>query len=84
MFEKNYTKKATLRSKTYYFCPFHFVSLQNITYDTFVYDNNILEEFSLYKYVGIYMQPKLDWNYIIEKGINGGWKDHKGIENHYK
>ena len=50
------------------------VKSNQITYDNFVYDNNILDEVPLYKYLGIDVHHKLDWNYNIEKRINGGWK----------
>ena len=42
------------------------------TYTNFVYDNSNLEEVSSYKYLGIDMHQKLNWNYSIEKMINGG------------
>ena len=38
----------------------------------FVYDNRNLEEVSSYKYLGIDIHHKLNWNYSIEKTINGG------------
>ena len=44
------------------------------TYANFVYDNSNLEEVSSYKYLVIYINHKLNWNYSIEKRINGGWK----------
>ena len=37
-----------------------------------------------YKYIGIDIHRKLDWNYSIEKMINGGWKAYFGLENNYK
>jgi hypothetical protein len=55
-----------------------------ITYDNFVYDNNILEEVPSYKYLGIDIHHKLNWNYSIEKMINGGWKAYYGLENNCK
>ena len=42
------------------------------TYTNFVYDNNNLEEVSSYKYLGIDIHHNLNWNYSIEKRINGG------------
>jgi hypothetical protein len=54
------------------------IKSKRITYDTFVYDNNILEEVPSYKYIGIYIHHKLNWNYNIEKKINGGWKTYMG------
>jgi hypothetical protein len=50
------------------------IKSNKITYDNFVYDNNILEEVPSYKYLGIDIHHKLNWNYNIEKRINGGWK----------
>ena len=53
------------------------------TYANFVYDNINLEE-SSYKYLGIDIHHKLNWNYSIEKRINGGWKAYFGLENNCK
>jgi hypothetical protein len=47
---------------------------QKITYDTFVYEKNNLEEVHSYKYFGIDIHHNINWNYNIEKRINGGWK----------
>jgi hypothetical protein len=55
-----------------------------IPYDTFVYDNNSLEEVTSYKYLGIDIHHKLNWNYSIEKRIIGGWKAYYGVENNCK
>jgi hypothetical protein len=60
------------------------IKSKRITYDTFVYDNNNLEEVPSYKYIGIYIHHKLNWNYNIEKKINGGWKTYYGLENNCK
>jgi hypothetical protein len=60
------------------------IKSNKITYDNFVYDNNILEEVYSYKYLGIYIHHKLNWNYSIEKRINGGWKAYYGFENNCK
>jgi hypothetical protein len=60
------------------------IKSNKITYDTFVYDNNILEEEPLYKYHGINICHKLNWNYNIEKMINGGCKAYYGVENNCK
>ena len=54
------------------------------TYTNFVYDNSNLEEVSSYKYLGIDILHKLNWNYSIEKRINGGWKAYFGPENNCK
>jgi hypothetical protein len=54
------------------------------TYDTFIYDNNNLEEVTSYKYLGINIHHKLNWNYSIEKMIIGGWKAYYGLENNCK
>ena len=42
------------------------------TYANFMYDNNNLEEVYSYKYLGIDIHHKLNWNYSIEKRTNGG------------
>ena len=55
------------------------------TYANFVYDNSsLMEEVSSYKYLGIDIHHKLNWNFSIEKRINGGWKDYFGLENNRK
>ena len=54
------------------------------TYANFVYDNNNLEEVSSYKYLGIDIHHKINWNYSIEKRINGGWKAYFDLENNCK
>jgi hypothetical protein len=54
------------------------------TYDTFVYDNNNLEEVTSYKYLGIDIHHKINSNYCIEKRVIGGWKDYYGLENNCK
>jgi hypothetical protein len=54
------------------------------TYDTFVYDNKNLEEVTSYKYIGIDIHHKLNWNYSIEKRIFGRWKACYGLENNCK
>ena len=51
------------------------------THANFVYDNSNLEKVSSYKYLGIDIHHKLNWNYSIEKRINGGWKAYSGLEN---
>ena len=60
------------------------VKSNKITYDTFVYDNNNLEEVSSYKYLGMDIHHKLKSNYSIEKRIIGGWKAYYGLENNCK
>jgi hypothetical protein len=60
------------------------IKSNKITYDTFVYDNNNLEELTSYKYLGIDTRHKLNWNYSIEKRIIGGWKAYYGLENNCK
>jgi hypothetical protein len=60
------------------------IKSKRITYDNFVYDNNSLEEVPSCKYLGIDIHHKLNWNYTIEKRINGGWKHYYGLENNYK
>ena len=54
------------------------------TYTNFVYDNSNLEEVSSYKYLGIDIHHKINWNYSIEERINGGWKTDFGLENNCK
>jgi hypothetical protein len=56
------------------------IKSNNITYDTFAYDNNNLDEVNSYKYIGIDIHHKLNWNYSIEKRIIGGLKDYYGLE----
>jgi hypothetical protein len=63
---------------------FMIIKSNKITHDTFEYDNNNLEEVTSYKYLGIDIHHKLNWNYSIEKRINGGWKTYYGLENNYK
>jgi hypothetical protein len=38
------------------------VKSNKMNYDTFVYDNNNLEEVNSYKYLGINIHHKLNWN----------------------
>ena len=45
----------------------------------FIYDNRNLEEVTSYKYLGTDIHHKLNWNYNIEKSINGGWKACFGL-----
>jgi hypothetical protein len=59
------------------------IKSKKITYTNVVYDNNNLVEVNSYKYLGIYLHHKLNWNYSIEKRINGEWKAYFGIENKY-
>jgi hypothetical protein len=60
------------------------IKSKRITYDIFVYEKNSLEEVPSYKYLGIDIHHKLNWNYSIEKRINGGWKYYYGLENNCK
>jgi hypothetical protein len=60
------------------------IKSNNIPYDIFVYDNNNLEEVTSYKYLGIDIHHKLNWNYSIEKRIIGGWKTYYGIQKYCK
>jgi hypothetical protein len=60
------------------------IKSNSIPYDTFVYDNNNLEEVFSYKYFGIDTHHKLNWNYTIENRIIGGWKAYYGLENNCK
>jgi len=54
------------------------------TYANFMYGNSNLEEVPYYRYLGIDIHHKLNWNYSIEKRINGGWKAYFGLENNCK
>ena len=54
------------------------------TYANFIYDNINIEEVNSYKYLRIYILHKLNWNYSIEKMINGVWKAYFGLENNCK
>jgi hypothetical protein len=60
------------------------IKSNNITYNNCVYDNNILEEVPSYKYLGIHIHHKFNWNYSIDKSINGGWKAYYVLENNCK
>ena len=48
------------------------IKSNNIPYDTFIYDNNNLEEVTSYNNLVIHIHHKLNWNYSIEKKIIGG------------
>ena len=54
------------------------------TYANLIYGNRNLEEVTSCKYLGIDIHHKLNWNYSIEKRINGGWKSYFGLENNCK
>jgi hypothetical protein len=43
-----------------------------------------LEEVPSYKYLTIDIHPKPNWNYSIDKRINGGWKYYYGLGNKCK
>jgi hypothetical protein len=58
------------------------IKYNNITYDTFIYDNKNLEEAT--SCLGINIHHKLNWNYSIKKQIIGGWKSYHGLENNFK
>ena len=49
------------------------------TYDTCIHENNYLEEFSSYNFILIDIHHKFNWNYNIEKRINGGQKHYCGL-----
>jgi len=57
------------------------IKSKKITLDTFIYENNSLEEVPSYKYIGIYIHHKFNWNYSVNKIINGGLKAYYGLEN---
>jgi len=46
------------------------IKSNNITYNTFIYEKNNLEEVLSYNYLKINIHHKLNWNYNIEKMIN--------------
>ena len=50
------------------------IKFKKVTYANFVYDNRNLEDVSSYKYLGIDIHHKLNWNYNIEKGLVEGGK----------
>ena len=50
------------------------IKSKNDTYANFMYENSNLEEVSFYKYLVIDIHHKLNWNYNIQKSINGGGK----------
>jgi hypothetical protein len=60
------------------------IKSKNITYNTFVCDNKSLEEVPSYKYLGINIYHKLNWNYSVEKMINERCKAYYGIKNNCK
>jgi hypothetical protein len=60
------------------------IKSDKITYNTFVYDNNNMEEVPSYTYLGTDINHKLNKNYNIDLRINGGWKAYCGLENNYK
>ena len=53
---------------------FMIIKSKEDTYANFIYDNRNLEEVTSYKYLGIDIHHKFNWNYSIEKRINGGGK----------
>ena len=53
-------------------------------YANAIYDNINLGEVTSYKYLRINIHHKLNWNYGIEKRINGGWKAYFSLENSCK
>ena len=49
------------------------IKSKKVAYTNFIYENDNFEEVSSYKYIhGIDIHCKLNWNYTIEKRINGG------------
>jgi hypothetical protein len=60
------------------------IESKTITYANFVYDNNILEEVKSYKYLRFNLYCKINWNYSIDKRINGWWEVYYGLENSCK
>ena len=60
------------------------IKSKKITYTSFVYENNNLEEVTSYKYLRIDFLHKVNWNYSTKKMINGGWKAYFSLENNHK
>jgi hypothetical protein len=60
------------------------IKSNKIPYDTFISDNNNLEEVHSYTYLRIDIHHKINWNYSIEKRIIGGCKAYYGLENNCK
>lgn len=60
------------------------VKSKKINHDNFIYDNNYLDKFSSYKYLGIDINHQLNWNCNIEKKIIWGWKTYYELENNCK
>jgi hypothetical protein len=60
------------------------IKSNKIHYDTFVYDKNNLEKVTSYKYIGIDIHHKLNWNYSIDKMIIRRCKDYYGLEKNCK
>ena len=56
------------------------IKSNRISYDTFIYDNNNLEKVTSYKYLGIDIHHKLNWNYSIKKKIIGDEKLIMGLK----
>ena len=50
----------------------------------FIYDNRNLEQVTSYKYLGIDIHHKLNWNYNIDKRIDGRKKAYFVLENNCK
>lgn len=48
------------------------INSNNINHNTFVYNDNNLEEFPSYEYLGINIHHKLNYNHNIEERINRG------------
>ena len=55
------------------------IKFKKDTYANFVYDNRNMEEVTSYEYLGIDIYHKFNWNYSIEKKMNGWWKAHFGL-----
>ena len=56
------------------------IKSKKYTYANFIYNNRNIEEVTSYKYLIIDIHHKLNWNYNIEKRINGGWKAYFSLE----
>ena len=61
------------------------IKSKKVSYTNFVCDNRNLEEVTSYKYPEIDTHHlKFNWNYNIEKMINGEWTTYFGLENNCK
>ena len=60
------------------------IKSKKTTNGSYVYNNECLQKFSSYKYLGIDFSHQLNSNYSIQKNIIGCWKSYYELENNYK